>query len=169
MNSFQTGPMPGFTISRNLGDPLRVEFNPPLGSDALFYALSQSYPGIKTHQLRIQKAVLEFHLTEFDQGSRLCDILPPLPTSTLKSPWQATSHVPSLPQDQSGPRPDRESQTGNSLLQFHSMLGDFTQTPGSRKAHTKRPMSRKDKEEYKIIKNIGACEKHRQKKKKVNF
>lgn len=172
MNSFQIGPMSSFTISRKIDDPLSVEFNPPRGSDALFYALSQAYPEIKTHQLRLQKAVIEFHVREFDQESRLCDsskdsMLPPMQRPVLGVP----SHTQNLNpvKAPSEYQPMQESRVDDDLPQFHSMLGYFEKTLGPRKAHAKKPMNQKSREEYKIVKNIGACSLHRKQKKKVSY
>jgi hypothetical protein len=172
MNNFQTAPVPSFTVSRKKGDPLSVEFIPPLGSDALFYALSYTYPEIKTHQLRLQKATIDFHLSEFEQESRLYDgshenMLPPLPKSALRSPWRPMPQASSPSKASVGGQFNLNSQIEPDTTQFHSMLGRFEKNPGPRKAHAKKPMSQTDREEYKVVKNIGACEKHRKQKKRV--
>jgi hypothetical protein len=174
MNNFQIAPVPRFTMSRKKGDPLSVEFSPPLGSDALFHALSHKYPEIKTHQLRLQKAAIEFHLSEFEQESRLCDgshqnMLPPLPKSALRSPWRPVPQASSPSRAPVGGQFNLDSGTILDTTQFHSMLGGFEKNPGPHKAHVKKPMSQKDREEYKVVKSVGACEKHRKQKKRVSF
>lgn len=169
MNHFQTGSAPRFSISRKNGDPLsiEIEFSPPLKSDALFYALSQTYPEIDTHQLRLQKATIDFHTKEYEEEkaeSAINNALPPLPKTNPASPWRASSH--SSPSNSIADSP-LNSQRNGKQPEFQSMIGRFEKTPGSRKAHGKRPMSQKDREEYKVVKNLGACPKHRKQKKRV--
>lgn len=172
MNYLRTESAPTFSISRKIGDPLSIEFDPPLKTDALFDALRQTYPDIKTHQLRLQKATIDFHTKEFDEeesrtsGQCYNNLLPRLPKINPASPWRAFSQ--SSPSKSTVENP-RNSQRDSMQPEFQSMIGYFEKTPGSRKAHGKRPMSQKDREEYKVVKNIGVCPKHRKQKKKVRL
>jgi hypothetical protein len=165
-----------FMISRSIEDPLKIEFNPPRGTDALFDALRQHYPDLGTHQLRLQKAVIEFHTREIERetsasyvsqeqphlGVQSMNILPP----TISAMEVDMSRGPAVPHD-FVPSIQYAPNRKNDLSHFHSMLGSFKKSDGSRKGHRRRPMDPESRKQYTIVKRYGACAEHRKTKKKA--
>jgi hypothetical protein len=159
--------IPPFTVSRKTAneeskdDPFAtLEFSPPRDSDELFDALRIYYPDLKTHKDRLFRAAIDFFTAEKNT------VIPAAPTFLDMNLNSSCSPPPAY----------SSSETALDLkkppisVDMKSMLGAFSVIPdNSARTRMKRPMTIKEREEYRHVKRVGACELCRKRKRKVGF
>ncbi|KAF2434272.1 hypothetical protein EJ08DRAFT_498464 [Tothia fuscella] len=180
MDEFHGHPPRKFKIFRKAGDSTSLDFDPPLKSDALFDALREAYPEEATHQQRHRRAVLEFFQSELSYESQGG----PSASSGTESGYWSGSNSDSANQQSAGlstinpirlPSTNRATTYSRSKLaadsdhnKMQSMRVDFALPQNGKKQSPRAPMDDRRREEYRITKERGACEKHRKQKKRCN-
>jgi hypothetical protein len=160
-------------------------FNPPLKSDELFFALKEAFPTISTHHSRMAEAVIGFCKSEQQEkgsgdGSG-SGSSPRSKASSQSSPTMSPASTP--PSDTSNdqipdgalqlvpwpkPRGKRAHPTTELSNQMSSMVNIYKMShKGVGKNKAKKPKSAQDLHDYRITKKTGACPRHRRGKHKV--
>jgi hypothetical protein len=181
-----------FSISRK-PETFDLEFNPPLKSDELHDALKDTYPHLKTLQLRQRQAVIDFYKREQYEEDRASNSISSqntkhsTPASTPASTPETNSSGNYLPivrpdQAQSPSRlaaqplkrkakPELKSQNDSQqgkLDDINSYIHTFSLSKAGKTNHQgKRPKTQQQREAYRFRKQNGTCEKHRRRKRKV--
>lgn len=182
-------PHAGFTISKKPGT-YDLVFDPPKGSDELSDALRAAYPHEKTLKQRRRQAIIEFYLREKEEDDQRSNSISSAKTQAMTSPSSSNSCQSQQPFAFNSDSLSSQDDTGRGQLTLeletlptkrkktaHTTYGQETEASGFRtfrltnknKAQTKskKPKTQQELDAYRIRKQSGACDYHRNRKRKV--
>lgn len=171
-----------------------IEFWPPRGSSELYQALQRLYPHIPTHSGRMGRAVMDFYdgndpcitaisdniftpssfegyffdVNDFNDSPIYLpqqDFPTYIPSNISYATTSSRSVTPDTPETTDAPENDGPDE----VPAMNTMLGWFSITlPGQAKGRIRRPMTAKEKADYRQIREKGACETCKKRKRKVS-